>query len=383
MNTRRKKGEGSIIQLPNGQYRAELKFTDKLGNKVTLRSSAVSSKAKAETERKKLKTQRDNYNPRTKEISEYTLEKYFEEKFLTYKVDLKSSSYNRIVSTFNTHIKPNTGLLTMDKFTDDIIMGQIEQLKDKGYSFSTVKKAYDLYRAIFTYASDIRSDLDKNPAKSIKMIPQRQFEKPKEIAWMDKDEVQKFIKAALREKRNGGYYYKYGPVFVFLLNTGLRVSELCALEKSDFNFENKTLKINKGLAIIKNKKTNKYEIRIETTKTSNSERYVPLNNEAIKYAKIIFELSGKSELFICNETNTHVRPDTLSKQLNNILDSAGLERRGVHTLRHTFVSALFESGVDTLTIAEIIGDTEETVKRTYLHLFKERKSAAVNSINIY
>lgn len=383
MSTIRKKGEGSVLQLPNGMYRAELKFTDKLGNKVTLRSKSVPSKAKAEAERKKLKAQRANYNPKTRTISEYTLNKYFEEKFLKYKADLKSSSYNRIVSTFNTHIKPNTGMLTMDKFTDEIIMEQIERLKDKGYSFSTVKKVYDLYKSIFNYAVDIRADLEINPVKSVKMVPQRQFEKPKEIAWMNKEEVKTFVDAALRLKANGRLYYKYGAVFVFLLNTGLRVSELCALKKSDFNFKNKTLKINKGLAIIRDKNTNKYKTVIQTTKTANSERYVPLNNEAIKYASIIFEMFEDNELFIYNGTGSYVRPDTLSKQLNNILDSVKLGRRGIHTLRHTFVSALFESGVDTLTIAEIIGDTEETVKRTYLHIFKERKSAAVDGINIY
>lgn len=98
---------------------------------------------------------------------------------------------------------------------------------------------------------------------------------------------------------------------------------------------------------------------------------------------MILQRFPKGERFIYNATNKIVRPDTLYKQFNSILNHAGLEGQcGLHTLRHTFVSALFEHGVDIYTIAEIIGDTVDTVVKTYLHLYKSRKAKAVKFINV-
>jgi integrase len=108
---------------------------------------------------------------------------------------------------------------------------------------------------------------------------------------------------------------------------------------------------------------------------------VPLSPEAIFFAQETFKIFPDVEQFIATDKGSYVTPSILYKQFNKILIRAGLSPRGIHTLRHTFVSMLFDHGLDTVTIASIIGDTESTVSKTYLHIFQERKAAAIDRIN--
>lgn len=240
---------------------------------------------------------------------------------------------------------------------------------------------------MFRFAINIRRDIspEDNPMNAVHMISEHEFE-TKEVRWFSPQEISLFASEAGRTFKNGTDVYRYGLVYLFLLNTGLREGEVCALDKNDIDFENKLIRVTKGINTKTVKRpdgSNAYSLEVTTPKTKNSVRYVPLDGEAEKYAEMILQRFPKGERFIYNATNKNVRPDTLYKQFNSILNHAGLEGQcGLHTLGHTFVSALFEHGVDIYTIAEIIGDTVDTVVKTYLHLYKSRKAKAVKFINV-
>ena len=257
-----------------------------------------------------------------------------------------------------------------------------------GQSHSSIKKVYDAYSGMFKFATMIQHDIrmESNPMNAVKMIPQDKFEETTAV-WLDSEQIAAFKAEAERKFKTGAYVYKYGLLFMLLINTGMREGEICALEKKDIDFENRVIKITKGINIVPVKQkdgSNKYEIKIATPKTRNSIRYIPMNENAIRYTKEIMKEFPNGNLLVYSAHETILRPDTLHKQFKRIVESAGLGDSGahIHCLRHTFVSHMFNSGVDTQTIAEIIGDNEETVRKTYLHLFKSRKAKAVEMINI-
>lgn len=385
MTVRNKRGMGSITKNPSGTYRVELKFTDMYGNKQKFQQTVpTESKAKKLLEKFRRDVKRAK-KAQTQDVNNYSIERYFREIYLPYKEStLKPQSYRRIESTVDSHIIPAHGLKIFSQLKSDDIQKLLSQMDENGLSYSSIKKVYDTYNNMFKYAIDVRLDLsaEDNPMRGVIMPSIKKFQ-VKEIRPFTPEEITLFAAEAMRRFKTGAPVYKYGHAFVFLLNTGLRESEFCALNKDDIDFDQNLIKVTKSVYTATKKAsngTNKYTAKIGTPKTRNSVRYVPMSAEAAACARTLMQEFPKTKYLVYSNSGAFVRPDTLSKQFASILEHSGLEKRGIHSLRHTFVSVLFEKGVDIPTIAEIAGDTEETIKKTYLHLYKSRKARAVQGL---
>lgn len=384
----RGKGTGSITMTASGKYKVVLKYTDVYGNRQSLtKTVATEDLAHRQLEKFKQEKARAEKAP-TENVRKYTVEEYFKKIWLPYKMTTlnKSQSYRRIESTVDTHIIPAIGNKIWSQVNAKDINNILQKSYNSGLAHSSIKKIYDAFSGMYKYATDVRMDIsrEENPMPGVNMISIKKFEKT-EIQWFKPEELPAFVTECLRKNNADQDVHIHGDSYLFMLNTGLRMGEFSGLRKSDFDFENKLLKVNKSVQneITKDKfGGNHYCLKVDDPKTMNSIRYVPLSEEAIFYAKRIMERFPDGDMFVYSNKGTLVRPETLSKQYKRILRGAELEERGLHALRHTFVSVLFENGVDTKTIAEIIGDMEDTVKKTYLHLYKSRKAKAVEGLNI-
>ena len=385
--TRKKNGEGNITKLSDNTYKVRLVYTSADGRRKDRQKRA---KTLPEAERILEQFQREAEQIKkasTASIDVITLEEYVKTIFLPWKAKyLKPQSYRRIESTFIHHIFPLYGLSPLPKITSVKIQDYLEQMQRDGFSHSSVKKVHDAYSGLFRFAVNVRRDIppQDNPTLGVMMIPEKQFTK-KEIKWMTQTEISTFAKEASRLFKTGNPVYKYGTAFLFLLSTGLREAELRALNKSDVDLKNRLLYVGKSVNTVARKRidgSNAYTKELTTPKTENSVRYVPLSEEAVSFAEEILSEFTMSDLFIHNKNGTILDSGTLHKQFNSVLRNAGLEERGLHTLRHSFVSAMYKNHVDIITIAEIIGDTPETVRKTYLHLDKAIKMQALQNINI-
>lgn len=383
---RRKKGEGSIIKRGT-KFCAELKYNDPFsGEKICLRGKLRDNKKDAEIDLKKLQEERNevfesqNYNTQKMSVEDYYLKV-----FLPYKKEkVKGQTYKREESTIMTHIIPYVGLKPLKSLTSADIQNRIKQMS-KDASYSGTIKLYNAFNGMLTFAES-NGDITYNPMKRVPRPREDKFSKT-EQKWLRPDEVRRFAEAASTLNHEGKMLYKYGHFYLFMLNCGIREGEGAALLKSDIDFNKRTLRITKNLNVIKqdDKSAEKgyiYAVKISTPKNANSVRIVPLNDEAIEYARLIMDEFPEGEKFIYASTGEYVRPDILIKQFQKILQRAEIEKMGLHALRHTFVSVLFENDIDIYTIASLIGDEVSTVQRTYLHLYKERKIRAVDATNV-
>lgn len=385
---RRRKGLGSVVSV-QGKYRAEIKFKNPLTEKSeVLRGELRQRKKDAEIDLKELQNKKEIIlQSQNISISEMTVKDYYEKVFLPYKKEkVKGQTYKRNESTVTTHIIPYLGMRPLLDLSSADINNRIKKMSAEA-SYSGVIKLYDAFNSMFTFAEkngDIPAN--KNPMSKVARPREDKFAK-EEQKWLRPDEVKRFAEAAITRTHQNTLLYKYGHFYLFMLNCGIREGEACALLKSDLDFDKRTLLINKNLNIIKKedekaKKGYIHAVVIATPKNSNSVRVVPLNDEAIKYAKLVMEEFPKGEKFVYSSSGEYVRPDVLIKQFQKILNRANIEKMGLHALRHTFVSVLFENDIDIHTIASIIGDEVTTVQKTYLHLYKERKAKAVDATNV-
>lgn len=71
--------------------------------------------------------------------------------------------------------------------------------------------------------------------------------------------------------------------------------------------------------------------------------------------------------------------------LRNIAVLAGFQEDkiyGLHSLRHSFASRLFENGEDVKTVSEILGHSNITITyNTYIHLINDQKKTAIANLN--
>jgi len=141
---------------------------------------------------------------------------------------------------------------------------------------SGLKKIYELFNPSFKHAFN-QEDIGKDPMLCVIMPKQNTMNiKIKKVNMYSDTDIVKIIDACLYDVyKDNPRRYRYSPIFLVLLNTGIRIGECVSLEWADIDFGNKLLYINKTMSFVKNrgrykKNTDKVSV-ITTTKTNNSE----------------------------------------------------------------------------------------------------------------
>ena len=150
--------------------------------------------------------------------------------------------------------------------------------------------------------------------------------------------------------------------------TGLRRGELLALTWNDFDFANLTVTINKQIALTNQRQHNV----VYYTKSDNGFRDIPIPAvlaKELKQYRLNSPLSITGELF--------PKPMSVYYNMCYVLNKY---HYSPHCLRHTYASKLLAEGVDIQTVAALIGDTVETVIRTYVHYTDEMRESANSKI---
>lgn len=209
--------------------------------------------------------------------------------------------------------------------------------------------------------------------------------KAKQIGYIKLD-LFTFIKLPKREKRvgraltleeeqrfkNACNRHQYGDYFLFILTTGLRKGEARALLKSDIDFKNKTITINKTLS-----KNNEEGY----PKTQSSFRTIPLFDTTAEIVMRNINIKHKDKRLSADRLfkigNTKCREAFIE-----ILEMANIENFKIHDLRHTFCTRCMESGVPAEQTMRWAGHSDISVtQKYYIHINKDFESKNIELIN--
>lgn len=249
-----------------------------------------------------------------------------------------------------------------------------------------------MLNAFYTFQTR-RGYLTRNPMEQCKMPAHENIlRQEKEIVYMSEQQVREFCREALSYAYGSSKLkYRYGPAFVFLIYTGLRIGELCALQWRDFDLEKRTVSITKNLMEIYNRdygagneKMAQYTTKISTTKTR-STRIVPLNQKALMVYELMRQAApytDPGDYVLCTARRKPATPRQMERRLAYLLQSTGLDLPpcGCHMLRHTCASLLFSKKLQVEIIASILGHSPEVCRRTYIHFCQEQRAAAIQRI---
>lgn len=383
---RRGNGEGCIVAdtRGNGKYIGRLQIGFNSNGKPKIKTfsgkSPMEVRKKIEQYKKEMKNLDTNKNADGLLIEGLTL--WLQTQKKPY---LKPTSYDRLTQTIENCILPYLGNHAVKSIDAQEIQLLITNLKEKGLSYSSIKKAKEALNGYFKQLV-IERKLPYNPVDGVK-LPSRDDFAIKEKKALTENEIEKFVKtAASTYASTNEYRYKHGFGAVFILYTGLREGEALALQYKHIDFKNRTVRIEQNLVMVTDGTGDKhrYPLIQKSAKTSAGVRVVPLCDKAfdaiLKHKELYY--SGNEDDFIfMTESGSHITPHNLTKSVNAMFKAAEIDASGLHILRHSFASWLFEKGVDVKLISRILGHAGVQITYdTYIHENIEQLREAVENL---
>lgn len=176
------------------------------------------------------------------------------------------------------------------------------------------------------------------------------------------------------------HFCRYYDAIYILLNTGLRISEFCGLTKSDINFKEMTIRVERQL-----QRGSDMQYSIEKPKTECGNRFVPMTPEVADSFKNIMKNREKPKVepmidgivgFLCLDKNDmpmvslhwekymqHIR------EKYNSIYKIQMPRVTPHVCRYTFCSKMAKSGMNPKTLQYIMGHSDISVTlNVYTHV---------------
>jgi integrase/recombinase XerC len=144
-------------------------------------------------------------------------------------------------------------------------------------------------------------------------------------------------------------------VLELLYAAGLRVSELCGLDRSDIDLRGRTVTVlGKG----------------------SKQRRVPVHDAAVTALRAWLEdgrdaMAGPVEAAFVNRRGARLGP----RDVRRILDRRSASPTHPHVLRHTYATHLLDGGADLRVVQELLGHASLATTQVYTHVSKERLRA--------
>ncbi len=229
----------------------------------------------------------------------------------------------------------------------------------KHFSQTYLRSIHNQLSAIFNHAVRYY-DLKSNPAAKVGSIGKKQSS---EMQFWTKEEYLKFAEAIMDKPIS---YY----AFEILYWCGLRVGELLALTRSDFDLERRTVSVTKSL-----QRFDKRDI-ITPPKTEKSIRTIVMPDflceEMAEFFNSVYGLEDDTRLFLFTKTYLH-------REMTRGCRKSGVRKIRIHDLRHSHISLLINKGFSAVAIGSRVGHESVDITFRYAHMFpsEQENMAAV------
>ena len=164
------------------------------------------------------------------------------------------------------------------------------------------------------------------------------------------------------------------------LSTGLRIGEVCALTWDDINIELGIISIKRTIEriyIIDGEKRHT-ELIINTPKTKNSIREIPITKELIRILKPLKKIVNGNYYILTNEEKP-TEPRTYRNYYKKLMKDLNIPELKFHGLRHSFATRCIESNCDYKTVSVILGHSNiSTTLDLYVHPNMEQKKKCID-----
>lgn len=261
---------------------------------------------------------------------------------------LEPSTFNGYRKSCEAHLYPAFGDIPVKDLSSMSIRNYVTKLE------LTLKTVRNILTPLRNTLDQALNDgmITSNPLDRLvlsKLVDKKTRSSDWEVDPFNQEEIKTILSVAKGQARN---------LFQFAFYSGLRTSELIALEWSDIDWLNGIVKVSRAVVLKKEK----------GTKTKSGQRDVlllPPALEALQNQKKFTALEG-GRVFYNPRTNMPWETDGQIRKTcwSHILKEAGVRYRNPYQTRHTYASMMLSAGENFLWVAKQMGhkDTEMIIK---------------------
>ncbi|MCK4752460.1 MAG: tyrosine recombinase XerC [Planctomycetes bacterium] len=225
----------------------------------------------------------------------------------------------------------------------------LASLNEKQYSKATIARKLATLRSFYKFLVK-RGRVGTNPVTTVR-TPKQEKKLPK---FLEYEEVKRLLETPPMDTWLGA---RDRAILETLYSTGIRVSELVALNMDDIDFLGEVIRV-RG----KGKK----------------ERVAPISSSALQIIQHYMEFRNKraqsssnfdSKVLFVNKHGQRLSTRSVRRKMDKYLKMAGLDPSiSPHTLRHSFATHMLSNGADLRSVQELLGHQSLSTTQVYTHL---------------
>jgi integrase len=294
-----------------------------------------------------------------------TFEDLYEEWIDYQRSSVKKSTVAIYVRYAKNQILPAFGKLKLTDITVSYCQKMVNKWHKKYKTYDTMRKQT---AQILAYGVS-QEYIERNVMRNTR-LPRRK-EQEEQRKFYTKDELNTLLEAFKAFGNTKQYAF-----FRLAAYTGMRKSEILALQWKDIDTFNKELHVNKTVAVDEHK-----NIILQTPKTKASKRTISLDTETLAilndwrmqqrkdYLKLGYNTSSDNQHVFTSLNNSLYVPNTVNDWLRYILKKYNLPRITPHGFRHTHASLLLEAGESVKVVQHRLGhENSKVTLDIYAHI---------------
>lgn len=248
-------------------------------------------------------------------------------------------SYQKDLKNFLSYLKENE-ITEINRISKRTIQRFMIYLSEKKLSSRTISRNLSALRSFYNFL--LFNDLvDNNPLEGIQnpKLPK------KTVKYLNENSLNEILNLM----ENDSEVFRDYAILEFLYSTGLRVSELCNLKKSDVDIQNQLIRvIGKG----------------------NKMRLIPITDNLRQILEQInFNNKLPNEYLFQTKKGGKLYPKFVERIVKKYLSEISEDGQVYpHLIRHTFATHLLKRGADIRSIKELLGHESLETTTVYTHV---------------
>lgn len=302
-------------------------------------------------------------------VKEKTINQITEEWKEEKKKYVKKSTYAAYQLLIQNHIKPYFGDLY--EVNEEKVQQFVFDKLDAGLSEKTIRDIIIVLKMILKFG--IKNGYLEYDQIDVK-FPSKQEKKNLDV--LSKADQKKFM-----EHLRNNFTFKNLGIFI-CLSTGMRIGEICGLRWCDVDTAEGVIKVRHTLQriYIIEGETRHTELLLDTPKTANSVRDIPMSSELLKMLKSLNKVVNENYYVISNDIKP-IEPRTYRNYYKKLCKQLDIPELKFHGLRHSFATRCIESKADYKTVSVLLGHSNiSTTLNLYVHPNKEQKKKTIDKM---
>ena len=282
---------------------------------------------------------------------------------------VKRSSYSAYMLLIENHLLPSFGnqLSVEESNIQEFVFKKL----DEGLSQKTIKDILIVLKMILKFG--LKNKLIEYQPFDVQFPTERERYEIEVLSKSNQKKIMNYVQEHFTFKNLGIY---------ICLSAGIRIEEICALTWDDIDTEAGIINIRKTIQRVYVIEDNdrRTELIIDSPKTKNSIRDIPMSKDLLKMLKPIKRVVNSSFYLLTNDAKP-TEPRTYRNYYKKLMKKLDMPELKFHGLRHSFATRCIESNCDYKTVSVILGHSNiSTTLNLYVHPNMEQKKRCIDQM---